>query len=99
DRHLPDKAIDLIDEAASRLRMEITSKPQALDEIDRRIMQMEIEREALKKERDRASQDRLAKLATEIADAKEQSQALRPRWEAEKQAHGGPPAVKEENEQ
>jgi ATP-dependent Clp protease ATP-binding subunit ClpB len=99
DRHLPDKAIDLIDEAASRLRMEITSKPQALDEIDRRIMQMEIEREALKKERDRASQDRLAKLEKEIADAKEQSQALRARWDAEKQAIGGLQTVKEKIEQ
>ena len=99
DRRLPDKAIDLIDESASRLRMEITSKPQPLDEIDRRIMQMEIEREALKKERDRASQDRLAKLEKEIADAKEQSQALRARWDAEKQAIGGMQAVKEKIEQ
>src|SRR4029079_12813690 len=86
DRRLPDKAIDLIDEAASRLRMEITSKPQALDEIDRRIMQLEIEREALKKERDKASQDRLAKIEKELADAKEESQSLRARWEGEKQA-------------
>ena len=99
DRRLPDKAIDLIDEAASRLRMEITSKPQALDEIDRRVMQLEIEREALKKERDQASQDRLRKLEREVADAKEQSQALRARWEGEKQAISGLQGVKEKIEQ
>jgi ATP-dependent Clp protease ATP-binding subunit ClpB len=99
DRHLPDKAIDLIDEAASRLRMEIDSKPQALDEVDRRIMQMEIEREALKKERDQPSKDRLAKLEKDIANAKEESQGLRARWEAEKQAIGGLQAVKEKIEQ
>lgn len=99
DRQLPDKAIDLIDEAASRLRMEIDSKPQALDEVDRHIMQMEIEREALKKERDAASKERLAKLHQEIANAKEESQALRARWEAEKQAIGGLQAIKEKIEQ
>ncbi len=99
DRRLPDKAIDLIDEAASRLRMEITSKPQALDEIDRRIMQMEIEREALKKERDKASQERLQKLERDIADAKEQSQALRARWDSEKQAISSLQGVKEKIEQ
>jgi ATP-dependent Clp protease ATP-binding subunit ClpB len=68
DRQLPDKAIDLIDEAASRLRMEIDSKPAALDEVDRKIMQLEIEREALKKEKDKASQERLEKLEKELAD-------------------------------
>ncbi len=99
DRHLPDKAIDLIDEAASRLRMEITSKPQALDEIDRRILQLEIEREALKKEKDKASRDRLEKLEREIADAREQSGALRARWDAEKGAIGGLQGVKEKIEQ
>ncbi|MEP7358454.1 MAG: AAA family ATPase, partial [Anaerolineales bacterium] len=99
DRRLPDKAIDLIDEAASRLRMEITSKPQALDEIDRRIMQMEIEREALKKERDKASLDRLAKIEKDLGDAKEESQSLRARWEGEKQAIGGLQAIKEKIEQ
>ncbi len=99
DRHLPDKAIDLIDEAASRLKMEIESKPQALDEVDRRVMQMEIEREALKKERDAASKDRLAKLEKDIANAKEDSQALRARWETEKQAIGGLQSVKEKIEQ
>src|SRR5207249_3038498 len=67
DRFLPDKAIDLIDEAAARLRMENTSKPQALDDLDRRIMQREIERESLKKEKDRASKERLEKLEQELA--------------------------------
>ena len=86
DRFLPDKAIDLIDEAASRLRMEIDSKPAALDEVDRKIMQLEIEREALKKEKDKASQERLGKLEKELADLKEQSNALRAHWELEKNA-------------
>jgi len=99
DRHLPDKAIDLIDEAASRLRMEIDSKPQALDEVDRPLMQMEIEREALKKERDKASRERLGKLEKEIADAKEESKALRAKWEAEKQAIAALRSVKEKIEQ
>lgn len=86
DRQLPDKAIDLIDEAASRLRMEIDSKPAELDEVDRRIMQLEIEREALKKERDKASKERLNALEKDLADLKEDSQALRARWEQEKAA-------------
>jgi ATP-dependent Clp protease ATP-binding subunit ClpB len=86
DRFLPDKAIDLIDEAASRLRMEITSKPQELDRVDRQIMQLEIEREALKKEKDKASKERLNKLEKELADLQEQSRALTARWEQEKQA-------------
>ncbi|MDW8327822.1 MAG: ATP-dependent chaperone ClpB [Anaerolineales bacterium] len=99
DRYLPDKAIDLIDEAASRLRMEIDSKPQALDEVERAIMQMEIEREALKKERDAASKERLEKLEKEIAEAKERSNALRARWEAEKAAIVNLQAIKEKIEQ
>ena len=86
DRFLPDKAIDLIDEAASRLRMEIDSKPAALDEIDRRIMQMEIEREALKRETDEASRDRLDKLEKELAELREESSRLKAHWETEKQA-------------
>jgi ATP-dependent Clp protease ATP-binding subunit ClpB len=86
DRFLPDKAIDLIDEAAARLRMEIDSKPVALDEADRRIMQLEIEREALRKETDSASKERLQKIEREIADLREQSRALRARWEKEKAA-------------
>jgi ATP-dependent Clp protease ATP-binding subunit ClpB len=99
DRRLPDKAIDLIDEAGSRLRMEITSKPQALDQIDRHSMQLEIEREALKKERDRASQERLQKIEKELADAKEKSAALRARWESEKQAISQLQSIKEKIEQ
>ena len=99
DRQLPDKAIDLIDEAASRLRMEIDSKPLALDAVDRQIMQLEIEREALKKEKDRASQDRLAKLEQELADLREQSNALRARWETEKTAIADLRATKAEIDQ
>ncbi len=86
DRKLPDKAIDLIDEAASRLRMEIDSKPAELDAVDRQIMQLEIEREALRKERDKASKERLKRLEQELADLREKSNALRARWEKEKAA-------------
>jgi len=86
DRFLPDKAIDLIDEAASRLKMEIDSKPAELDEVDRRVVQLEIEREALKKERDKASKARLRNLEKELADLKEQSAALSARWQQEKAA-------------
>ncbi len=99
DRHLPDKAIDLIDEAASRLRMEIDSKPAGLDEVDRRIMQLEIEREALKKEKDKASKERLKKLEQELADLQEQSGALRTRWEQEKAAIQAIRDTKERGEQ
>ncbi len=84
ERFLPDKAIDLIDEAASRLRMEIDSKPGPLDEADRRIMQLEIEREALRRETDPASKERLGKIEREIAELREESRALRARWEQEK---------------
>ncbi len=86
DRQLPDKAIDLIDEAASRLKMEIDSKPQALDNVDRQIMQLEIEREALKKERDKASKQRLKDLEGELANVRETSAALQARWQQEKDA-------------
>jgi ATP-dependent Clp protease ATP-binding subunit ClpB len=85
DRFLPDKAIDLVDEAAARLRTEIDSMPVELDEISRRVMQLEIEREALKKETDPASKERLAKLERELADLKAESEALKARWQAEKQ--------------
>ena len=95
DRQLPDKAIDLIDEAASRLRMEIDSKPAALDEVDRKILQLEIEREALKKEKDQASKDRLAKIEKEAADLKEQSNGLRAHWELEKTAITALQSIKE----
>ena len=86
DRFLPDKAIDLMDEAASKLRMEIDSMPAELDEVRRRIMQLEIEREALRKEKDKASQERLKKLEKDLADLKEQDLQLRSHWEQEKEA-------------
>ncbi|HTW63675.1 MAG TPA: ATP-dependent chaperone ClpB [Bryobacteraceae bacterium] len=85
DRFLPDKAIDLVDEAAAKLRTEIDSMPADLDEILRRIMQLEIEREALKKESDTASKDRLKKIEKEIADLKSESDALKAQWQAEKE--------------
>ncbi|MED5538521.1 MAG: ATP-dependent chaperone ClpB [Pseudomonadota bacterium] len=88
DRFLPDKAIDLIDEAASRVRMAVDSKPEALDEIDRRLVQLKIEREALKKETDQASQHRLEKLEDEIADLEGQSDDLTTQWKAEKDKVG-----------
>jgi ATP-dependent Clp protease ATP-binding subunit ClpB len=84
DRFLPDKAIDLVDEAASRLRMQVDSKPEELDELDRRLMQFKIEREALRKEDDAASRDRLEKLEKEVADLEERSREMTQRWEAEK---------------
>ncbi len=84
DRYLPDKAIDLMDEAASRLRMQVDSKPEALDELDRRLMQLKIEREALRREDDAASRDRLGKLEVEIADLEERSDALTAGWRSEK---------------
>src|SRR5579863_595834 len=86
DRFLPDKAIDLVDESAARLRTEIDSMPTEIDEIRRRIMQLEIEREALRKEKDAASKDRLAKLEKELADLKADSDALTARWQSEKSA-------------
>lgn len=88
DRFLPDKAIDLVDEAASRVRMAVDSKPEALDEIDRRLVQLKIEREALKRETDSASQQRLEKLEDEIADLEGQSDDLTARWKAEKEKVG-----------
>ena len=88
DRFLPDKAIDLVDEAASRLRMQVDSKPEELDEIDRRIMQLKIEREALKIEKDEASKDRLGRLEKELTELEEESTALTSRWQAEKQKLG-----------
>ena len=88
DRFLPDKAIDLVDEAASRLRMQVDSKPEALDEIDRRIMQLKIEREALKVEKDEASKDRLVRLEKELAGLEEESTELTTKWQAEKQKLG-----------
>ncbi|MGV1758408.1 ATP-dependent chaperone ClpB [Rhizobium sp. A22-96] len=88
DRFLPDKAIDLMDEAAARLRMQVDSKPEELDELDRRIIQLKIEREALKKETDQASADRLVRLETELTSLEEEADALTARWQAEKQKLG-----------
>lgn len=84
DRFLPDKAIDLMDEAASRIRMEVESKPEEIENLDRRIIQLKIEREALKKETDAASKDRLATLEAELANLEQQSAELTGRWQAEK---------------
>jgi ATP-dependent Clp protease ATP-binding subunit ClpB len=99
DRFLPDKAIDLIDEAASRLRMEIDSMPGELDEVQRRIMQLEIEREALRKETDKPSRDRLQKLEKELADLKEEMNRLSAHWQQEKDAIQTGRKLKEELEQ
>ncbi len=99
DRFLPDKAIDLMDESAARLRMAIDSKPEALDELDRRIMQLKIEREALKKETDDASKSRLAKLEGELADLEEEAGALNQRWVSEKSRLAGGQKLKEELDQ
>jgi ATP-dependent Clp protease ATP-binding subunit ClpB len=98
DRFLPDKAIDLMDEAAARLRMQVDSKPEELDEIDRRIMQLQIEREALKKETDTASKDRLGRLEKELADFEEKSAAMTRRWQEEKEQLASASKVKEELE-
>ena len=98
DRFLPDKAIDLVDEAASKLRMEIDSMPAELDEVRRRIMQLEIEREALRKETDKASVERLARLEKELADLKEEQTRLMSHWEQEKEAIQGSRTLKEELE-
>jgi ATP-dependent Clp protease ATP-binding subunit ClpB len=99
DRFLPDKAIDLVDEAASKLRMEIDSMPAELDEVSRRIMQLEIEREALRKETDTPSQERLGRLERELADLKETKSTLATRWESEKTAIGAARQLKEDLEQ
>ena len=96
DRFLPDKAIDLIDEAASKLRTEIDSLPVELDEAQRRIMQLEIEREALRKESDTASQERLAKLEKDLADRKEARNELQAQWEREKESIQGSSRLKSE---
>jgi ATP-dependent Clp protease ATP-binding subunit ClpB len=96
DRFLPDKAIDLMDEAASRLRMEVDSKPEAIDELDRRIVQLKIEREALKKENDPASRDRLEKLVKELQDLEQRSAELTAQWRAEKEKLAGAQKLKEQ---
>jgi len=96
DRFLPDKAIDLMDEAAARLRMAVDSKPEALDELDRRIMQLKIEREALKKEPDEASRQRLEKLEHDLAGLEDEAQALSSKWLSEKERVQGAQKMKEE---
>jgi ATP-dependent Clp protease ATP-binding subunit ClpB len=98
DRQLPDKAIDLVDEAASRIRMEIDSKPEALDRLDRRIIQLKIEREALKKEKDEASKKRLEQLQEALAELERESADLEEVWKAEKAALSGAAHIKEELE-
>ncbi len=99
DRQLPDKAIDLIDEAAARLRTEIDSKPRALDEVDRQIMQLEIEQQALKKETDKSSRTRLETLKEDLANLKEEQQGLQSRWMTEKEVIGEVRDVKKEIDQ
>src|SRR5436190_1800263 len=96
DRFLPDKAIDLMDEAASRIRMEVESKPEEIENLDRRIIQLKIEREALKKESDRASKDRLGKLEEELANVEQQSAELTQRWQAEKEKISAEAKIKEQ---
>ncbi|MBT7511945.1 MAG: ATP-dependent chaperone ClpB [Rhodospirillaceae bacterium] len=98
DRFLPDKAIDLVDEAASRVRMEVDSKPEEIDELDRKIIQLKIEREAIKKESDKASKDRLVKLESELANLEESSMELTAQWEGEKASLADATKGKEELE-
>ncbi|HVI28595.1 ATP-dependent chaperone ClpB [Hansschlegelia sp.] len=99
DRFLPDKAIDLVDEASARLRMQVDSKPEELDELDRRIIQLKIEREALKKETDEASKDRLQRLEKELAELEEEAGALETRWRNEKDKLGRAQKLKESLDQ
>jgi ATP-dependent Clp protease ATP-binding subunit ClpB len=99
DRHLPDKAIDLIDEAASRLRMQIDSKPEEIDELDRRIIQLKIEREALRKETDPGARERLKNVEKEIAELEQRSAELTAQWQAEKEKLTSVQRLKEQLEQ
>jgi ATP-dependent Clp protease ATP-binding subunit ClpB len=99
DRFLPDKAIDLVDEASSRLRMEVDSKPEEIDELDRRIIQLKIEQAALRKENDAASRERLSKLEAELAELEEDSNRLTAQWQAEKDKLAGTQKLKERLEQ
>ncbi len=96
DRFLPDKAIDLMDEAASRIRMEVESKPEEIETLDRRILRLKIEREALRRESDAASQDRLATLEAELANLEQQSAELTTRWQAEREKIGAEAKLKEQ---
>lgn len=99
DRFLPDKAIDLVDEAASRIKMEVDSKPVALDELDRRIIQLKIEKEALLKEKDAASRDRLEKLDKELGELEQKSASLTAQWHREKDRIAGDVKIKEQLDQ
>jgi ATP-dependent Clp protease ATP-binding subunit ClpB len=99
DRFLPDKAIDLIDEAASRLRIEIDSVPQEIDEVERRITQLQIEEQALQKEKDKASRERLKNLERELAELKEKASAMRAQWQQEKEVLGSVAKIKQQIEQ
>jgi ATP-dependent Clp protease ATP-binding subunit ClpB len=99
DRFLPDKAIDLIDEAASRLRIEIDSMPQEIDEVERRITQLEIERQALQKEKDKASRERLQNLERELAELKEKSSGMKAQWQQEKEVLGSVAKIKQQTDQ
>ncbi|MQT13937.1 ATP-dependent chaperone ClpB [Segnochrobactrum spirostomi] len=99
DRFLPDKAIDLVDEAASRLRMQVDSKPEELDELDRRVIQLKIEREALKKETDTASKERLERLEKELAEFEQKSAELTARWKTEKDKVGQAQSIKTQLDQ
>jgi ATP-dependent Clp protease ATP-binding subunit ClpB len=99
DRFLPDKAIDLVDEAASRLRIEIDSMPQEIDEVERRVMQLEIERRALQKEKDRSAVERRDEIERELAELRERSQAMKAQWQQEKEMLGGVGKIKQEIDQ
>lgn len=99
DRFLPDKAVDLIDEAASRLKIELDSMPTEIDQIERQVMQFEMEKQALKKEKDSASKDRLAKLEKELADLKEKASQLKAQWQKEKEEIGKSQKIAEQIEQ
>jgi ATP-dependent Clp protease ATP-binding subunit ClpB len=99
DRFLPDKAIDLMDEAASRIRMEVESKPEEIENLDRRIIQLKIEREALRKEKDQASRDRLTHLEAELANLEQQSSELTARWQGEKEKINAASKVQEQLDQ
>ncbi|NLH81906.1 MAG: ATP-dependent chaperone ClpB, partial [Phyllobacteriaceae bacterium] len=99
DRFLPDKAIDLVDEASARLRMQVDSKPEELDELDRRVIQLKIEREALKKETDQASKDRLVRLEKELSELEQESAALTSKWQSEKDQMASATKLKESLDQ
>jgi ATP-dependent Clp protease ATP-binding subunit ClpB len=99
DRFLPDKAIDLLDEASSRMRIEIDSMPQEIDEVERRVMQLEIERTALKKEKDKASKERLQIIERELGELKERSNAMKAQWQQEKETLGAVGKIKQQIDQ